>query len=96
MIRREQTELLMVPILKGAGEIFNHDKMAVRMYVTAGLMDAEYNEIDDLVAFVTWSKANKQRNGWIATNLIHDIEGIRKQDECFLPRTSGYHKKLHG
>ena len=46
--------------------------------------------VDDIEAFIKFCKKNDMENK-ITPTIAHDINGT--YDDCFLPRTSGYHKE---
>ena len=50
-------------------------------------------QLEDLIAFIRWSINNKQDEGYILSNVIHDLVGIYKKDVGFWPRTAGFAKK---
>lgn len=67
------------------------EKQTIRFIVSSACNRAQEREIKDMLAFIRWSKRNNRRPGWMAGNLMHDLNGIAGNDgPCFLPRTSGY------
>ena len=72
-------------------DLTERDKQSVRLAVLAGCGYAQDREMSDMLAFIDWSHNNGRRPGWIAGQLMHDLNGIALLDgPCFVPRTAGY------
>ena len=77
-----------------SAELLRQWKMSVLTSLEIAATDAQ---IDDMIGFIKWSKDNGQTQGYISSNLIHDISGIgRDNNPGFSPRTAGYSKFLGG
>jgi hypothetical protein len=50
--------------------------------------------INGFVGYITWAKQNNIDDIDIRATLMHDIGGLMRKDEHFLPRVSGYDKYL--
>jgi hypothetical protein len=50
-------------------------------------------QVEDMLAFIAWSKFNNKSDVFIAGNLMHDINGIANNEIGFSPRTAGYADK---
>jgi hypothetical protein len=72
------------------GGLSKKDEQTIRMTILIGLDHAQDREIKDLMAFIGWSNENGKRSGWIAGQLMHDLNGFARPEPCFSPRTSGY------
>ena len=66
------------------------DEDMIRADVIAAIDKALPAEIRDMQAFIIWAAKNGQTTFWVATNLIHDINGILKCKPFFISRTAGY------
>lgn len=52
----------------------------------------ELKILEDFQAFIRFGIREDRDLFWILSNLGHDIRGIVREEECFLPRTNGYAK----
>lgn len=91
---KENTMKIINVVLAGyksnSGTVPKKLEQDLRFTVLFGMDHALPREIKDMLAFIDWSKANAQSPGFIAANLLHDLNGIIQHDPCFCPRTSGY------
>ena len=46
--------------------------------------------VDDVLGFIKFAEENKMSRECITQTLMHDMGGMFKQDEHFLPRIHGY------
>lgn len=49
------------------------------------------NAVVDIYAFIRWCRDQEQQDGYIWSQIMHDING--REDEWMTPRTSGYGKE---
>ena len=52
-------------------------------------------QLRDMVAFIEFCNKKNLGVAHCSANLLHDINGIVNNEPCFLPRTSGYHRKMN-
>jgi hypothetical protein len=53
--------------------------------------------LKDLIAFIFIAKDDKfLTDAQILANVCHDLSGTIKKEECFVPRSSGYHQLFKG
>jgi hypothetical protein len=86
----EFTSKILDAVLQGLGELSKSDEQQVRMTVFLAMEGALRLEVNDMIAFIQWSGEHGKCKGWVAANLMHDLNGIYKCEPCFSPRTSGY------
>ena len=58
------------------------------------MSDKEKLALLDLAAFITWSVQNNREYMWCLGNVGHDLSGMVRQEEGFLPRSTGYTKQI--
>lgn len=51
---------------------------------------ATTENMKDMVGFIRFSEMHEKTAAWIASNLLHDINGLAAFDPGFSPRTTGY------
>jgi hypothetical protein len=54
------------------------------------LLFATPSELNDVVSFIEWCKAQKKSITFASANVCHDMNGVVNMDKCFSPRTKGY------
>jgi hypothetical protein len=66
------------------------DDFGMRVFCLEAMDSANAKQIEDMAAFVDWSIAADQGDGWIGSQLLHDLSGLANNEPCFSPRTAGY------
>ena len=72
--------------------IFYNSKNYKNNIITAIYSNPEYH--DDWIGFMKFAKENELDDMDIRGTLMHDIGGLIRKDDCFLPRISGYSEEL--
>jgi len=75
------------------GQILN--EKAYIFFIKDTLEDkATLKQRRDMAGWIQFAEGKGIAPEEISMNLMHDIGGIMRDDECFLPRTNGYAKFL--
>ena len=72
--------------------VFYNSKNYKYNIIQAIYSNPEYH--DDWIGFIKFAKENKLDDMDIRGTLMHDIGGLIREDDCFLPRISGYSEEL--
>jgi len=88
----QETQIILDMVNAGyeSMSLTERDQSTLKTAVLSGMNRAQEREIKDLLAFIEWSSKNHKSQAWIASNLMHDLNGFAMPEPCFLPRTSGY------
>lgn len=81
---------LLIPAFKEAGVESADPDLDVKLNVLALLENATDIELADIVGYIKWAEKNGVHYLSVAADVMHDLNGIVRKEDCFVPRTSGY------
>jgi hypothetical protein len=70
-------------------EFWRSDNYRTDMAMT--ILDKDNRKwLDCFIGYIKWAKKNNLDKLDIRATISHDIGGLMRKDDCFLPRVSGY------